>query len=317
MLDGLRWLPERASTLAGQVDALFFFLVAVSLFFAGLIFVLVAVFALKYRRRSEDERPKAIHGSLVLEGLWTVVPLGIALAIFVWGAYLYFAMSRPPAAATEIYVVGKQWMWKLQHPGGQREINELHVPVNRPVKLTMTSEDVIHSFYVPAFRIKADVVPGKYTSAWFEATKTGEYHLFCAEYCGTSHALMGGRIVVMTAADYERWLAGGVAEEPLPAAGEKLFARLGCNSCHRADGGGRGPSLVGRFGRSEKMASGETVAIDEGYLRESILNPQAKLVVGYAPIMPTFKGLISEDGLLQLVAYIKSLGMADGTKAKP
>jgi len=312
---GLRWFPEQASTVAGQVDALFLFLVAVSVFFAGLIFLLVFVFALRYRRRAEDERPKAIHGSLILEGLWTVIPLGIALAIFVWGAYLYFVISRPPAAAMEVYVVGKQWMWKLQHPTGQREINELHVPVNRPVKLTMTSEDVIHSFYVPAFRIKADVVPGRYTSTWFEATKTGEYHLFCAEYCGTSHAVMGGRIVVMEPAEYERWLTGGASAESLPAAGEALFARLACNTCHKSDGSGRGPSLVGKFGKTEKLASGETVAVDESYVRESILNPQAKITTGYPPIMPTFKGLVTEDQLLQLIAYIKSLKM-DG-QAKP
>jgi cytochrome c oxidase subunit 2 len=311
----LRLVPEQASTVAGQVDALFLFLVAVTVFFTGLIFLLVVVFALKYRRRSDDERPKAIHGSLVLEALWTVVPLGIALAIFVWGTYLYYVISRPPAAAMEVYVVGKQWMWKLQHPTGQREINELHVPRGRPVKLTMTSEDVIHSFYVPAFRIKADVVPGRYTSAWFEATKTGEYHLFCTEYCGTSHAVMGGRIVVMEPADYERWLAGGVAEESLPVAGEKLFARLACNTCHKTDGTGRGPSLVGKFGKSEKLASGESVAVDEGYLRESILNPQAKITAGYPPIMPTFKGLVTEDQLLQLVAYLKTL-KTDG-QAKP
>lgn len=312
---GLRLIPEQASTVAGQVDALFLFLVAFSVFFSGLIFLLVLVFAIKYRRRSEAERPKAIHGSLLLEALWTVVPLGIALVIFVWGAYLYFVISRPPAAAMEVYVVGKQWMWKLQHPTGQREINELHVPIHRPVKLTMTSEDVIHSFYVPAFRVKADVVPGKYTSVWFEATKTGEYHLFCAEYCGTSHAVMGGRIVVMEPVEYERWLAGGVGEESLPAAGEKLFGRLGCNTCHRSDGSGRGPSLVGKFGRTEKLTSGEAIAVDESYLRESILNPQAKITAGYPPIMPTFKGLVTEDQLVQVLAYIKSL-KTDG-QAKP
>ena len=311
----LRLVPEQASTVAGQVDALFLFLVAFSVFFSALIFLLILVFAIKYRRRSEAERPKAIHGSLLLEAVWSIVPLGIALVFFVWGAYLYFVISRPPAAAMEVYVVGKQWMWKLQHPTGQREINELHVPVHRPVKLTMTSEDVIHSFYVPAFRIKADVVPGKYTSAWFEATKTGEYHLFCSEYCGTNHAVMGGRIVVMEPAEYERWLAGSVGEESLPAAGEKLFGRLGCSTCHRSDGSGRGPFLVGKFGKTEKLTSGETVRVDESYLRESILNPQAKIVAGYPPIMPTFKGLVTEDQLVQLVAYLKSL-KTDG-QAKP
>lgn len=311
----LRFLPEQASSIAGQVDALFFFLVAVAAFFAGLIFLLVTVFALKYRRRTEGERPAAIHGSLILETLWTAIPLAIALAIFVWGAYLYFVMWRPPAAAMEIFVVGKQWMWKLQHPGGQREINELHVPLGRPVKLTMTSEDVIHSFFVPAFRIKADVVPGKYTSVWFEATKTGEYHLFCSQYCGTSHALMGGRIVVLEPAEYERWLTGGVTEESLPAAGEKLFGRLGCNTCHKPDGTGRGPSLVGKFGKPQKLTTGESVLVDETYVRESILNPQAKIAAGYPPIMPTFKGLVTEEQLVQLLAYLKSLQM-DG-QAKP
>jgi cytochrome c oxidase subunit II len=314
---GLRWLPEQASTVAGQVDALFFFLVAVTFVFSGLIFVLVLLFALKFRRRAEDERPKAIHGSLALELFWTIVPLGIVIPIFVWGASLYFTMSKPPAAAMEIYVVGKQWMWKLQHPGGQREINELHVPVNRPVKLTMTSEDVIHSFFVPEFRVKRDVVPGKYTSVWFQATKVGEYHLFCSQYCGTSHALMGGRIVVMEPADYERWLTGSGSEESLPAAGERLFGRLGCSTCHRADGTGRGPSLIGKFGRTEKLATGEFAPVDETYVRESILTPQAKLVAGYPPIMPTFKGLVTEDGLVQLIAYIKSLRMEEKAQAKP
>jgi cytochrome c oxidase subunit II len=314
---GFRLFPEQASTVAGQVDALFLFLVAVSVFFAGLIFALVFFFVLKYRRRTEAERPRPIHGSIPLELLWTVVPLGITVVIFLWGASLYFTMSRPPAAAMEVYVVGKQWMWKLQHPGGQREINELHVPVNRPVKLTMTSEDVIHSFFVPAFRVKKDVVPGKYTSVWFEATKTGEYYLFCSQYCGTSHSVMGGRIVVMEPADYERWLTGGVSEESLPVAGEKLFARLGCATCHRADGTGRAPSLIGKFGKMEKLTTGESVLVDEAYIRESILFPQAKIAAGYPPIMPTFKGLVTEDGLLQLIAYIKTLKMEEKAQAKP
>jgi cytochrome c oxidase subunit 2 len=315
--NAFRWFPEQASTVAGKVDALFLFLVAVTVVFSGLIFFLVLVFVLKFRRKSDNERPRAIHGSLPLELLWTIIPLGITMVIFVWGAYLYFAMTVPPASAMEIYVVGKQWMWKLQHPGGQREINELHVPADRPVKLTMTSEDVIHSFFVPAFRVKRDVVPGKYTSVWFQATKTGEYYLFCSQYCGTSHAVMGGRIIVMEPTDYERWLAGGVAEESLPAAGERLFTRLGCNTCHRTDGTGRAPSLVGKFGKTEKLTTGETVLVDETYVRESILNPQAKLVAGYPPIMPTFKGLVTEDGLLQLIAYIKSLKMEEKAQAKP
>jgi cytochrome c oxidase subunit II len=227
--------------------------------------------------------------------------------MFAWSADLYYQNSRPPSNALDVYVVGKQWMWKLQHPAGQREINELHVPVNRPVKLTMTSEDVIHSFFVPAFRVKRDVVPGKYTSVWFQATQTGEYYLFCAQYCGTSHAVMGGRIVVMEAPDYERWLAGAAKDISLADAGAKLFAQLGCNSCHAADARGRGPSLDGKFGTTEKLANGESVLVDEAYLRESIVFPQAKIVAGYPPIMPTFKGLVTEDGIVQLIAYLKSL----------
>jgi cytochrome c oxidase subunit 2 len=312
-----RLFPEQASTLAGKVDSLFLLLVLISAFFAGLIFLLVAVFAIKYRRRSDTERPRPIHGSTGLEIFWTAIPLGITLTVFGWGATLYFTMSRPPATSMEVFVVGKQWMWKFQHPTGQREINELHVPLNRPVKLTMTSEDVIHSFFVPAFRMKFDVVPGRYTTTWFQATKTGDFHLFCSQYCGTSHALMGGRVVVMQQGDYERWLSGAVSEESLAAAGEKLFGRLGCSSCHQRVGTGRGPSLVGLFGNRVKLTTGETVGADETYIRESILNPQAKILAGYPPIMPTFKGLISEEGLIQIIAYIKSLRIEEKAKAEP
>ncbi len=306
----LRLVPERASTIAGQVDALFLFLVAVTVFFSGLIFLLVVVFALKYRRRSEAERPKAIHGSLLLEAIWTVVPLAIGLAIFVWGAYLYFVISRPPAAAMEIFVVGKQWMWKLQHPTGQREINELHVPVNRPIKLTMTSEDVIHSFFVPAFRIKADVVPGRYTSTWFEATKTGEYHLFCAEYCGTIHSGMIGKIIVMEPAAFQQWLAGatpGAPVVPVAELGRQQFEQRGCVTCHSGKPGGLAPALAGLFGSPVPLADGSTVKADESYLRESILNPHARLVAGFGPIMPVYQGLLSEENVMQIIAYLKSL----------
>lgn len=317
MWQGLAFLPEQASTIAGKVDALFWFLVAVSAVFAGLIFVLVAVFAIRYRRRDEAERPRPILGSLPLELLWTGIPLLLGLVIFAWGAALYFTMVTPPANSLEIYAVGKQWMWKFQHPGGQREINELHVPLGRPIKLTMTSEDVIHSFFVPAFRVKNDVLPGKYTTAWFEATRPGEYHLFCAEYCGTSHALMGGRVVVMEPAAYERWLSGSAPAETLAEAGEKLFTRLGCSACHQAQGTGRGPSLQGVYGSPVKLAGGGSVPADETYLRESILNPQAKLVAGFPPIMPTFKGIVTEEGLTQILAYLKTLRGAPPAKAQP
>jgi cytochrome c oxidase subunit 2 len=316
MWTGVRFLPERASTMAGQVDALLLFLVAVSVFFAGLIFVLVTVFAIKYRRRSADEKPRPIHGSLGLELTWTIIPLALAMVMFGWGAWVYISLSSPPADAIEIFVVGKQWMWKLQHPDGQREINELHVPVGRTVKLTMTSEDVIHSFFVPAFRIKKDVLPGRYTMAWFQATKAGEYRLFCTQYCGTSHADMVGRIVVMEPSAYEAWLRGGGMTESPAAAGLRLFQQFGCVGCHLPDGKGRAPSLVGLFGRRVILTTKQTVIADEAYIRESIVDPQAKVAAGYAPVMPTFKGLITEDGLAQIIAYIKSLGTEQKAKAE-
>jgi cytochrome c oxidase subunit 2 len=236
--------------------------------------------------------------------------------MFAWGASLYFHLSYPPANALNLYVVGKQWMWKIQHPEGRREINELHVPVGQPIKLTMTSEDVIHSFFVPAFRTKMDVVPGRYTTLWFEATKAGEYHLFCAEYCGTSHSLMIGRVVVMEPVQYQEWLSGGSSQEPLTVAGERLFQQLGCDTCHRADSRARGPVLEGLFGKSVQLQGGQTVIADEAYIRESILNPNAKLVTGYQPLMPTFQGLVSEEGILQILAYIKSLRTSEETRAE-
>ncbi len=311
------FFPTEASTVAGPVDALLLFLIAVSAFFAGVIFLLIFIFATKYRRKSDDEQPRQIHGSLGLELAWTIIPLGIALVIFFWAAGLYFTLSNPPNNAIDIFVVGKQWMWKLQHSEGNREINELHVPVGRPVKLTMTLEDVIHSFFVPAFRIKKDVVPGRYSTAWFQATKPGEYHLFCSQYCGTGHASMTGRIIVMPEDQYEAWLRGAATGVESPAvAGERLFTQLGCPACHQAQATGRGPSLVGVYGKAVKLQDGRTVTADEAYIRESILYPQAKIVAGYPPIMPTFKGLISEDGLLNLIAYIKSLSTEQKAQAQ-
>ncbi len=309
--------PEQASTMAARVDHLYFYLLAVSGFFATLIAIIVIVFAIKYRRRSEHELPRGIEGSLKLEIAWTVIPLGIAMSFFFWGAKVFFAMNRPPNDALEVYVVGKQWMWKIQHADGQREINELHVPVNRAVRLTMTSEDVIHDFFVPAFRMKKDVLPGRYATAWFQATKTGRYHLFCAQYCGTKHSAMIGWIDVMEPADYQAWLSGGAASESLASAGAKLFQRHACNTCHRPDSLGRGPNLEGIFGKPVQLADGRTVVADESYIRESILTPNAKIVAGYQPIMPTFQGLVSEEELLQLVAYVKSLSKPAAAPAAP
>ena len=255
MFTNLPFFPQQASAQAAQVDAIYFFMVAVTAFFSLLIAALVVLFSVKYRRRSDDEIGVAIHGSLALELLWTFIPLGIAMVMFVWGAKVFFDLYRPPAGAMEIFIVGKQWMWKAQHADGQREINELHVPIGRPVKLVMGSEDVIHSYYIPAFRVKADVIPGRYNSMWFTATKPGRYHLFCAEYCGTKHSGMIGWITAMEPADYQAWLAGGPATMSPVAAGEKLFSDLVCNTCHQEGPQARGPALAGLFGKTIELAA--------------------------------------------------------------
>ena len=313
MPDGLPLYTEGASTIAGSVDALFWTWVAISAFFSLLIAVAIFVFFIRYQRRKRGEIGSEDEGSMALEIVWSAIPLVIVLAMFGWGTKVFFTQSRPPADAVEYFATGKQWMWKIQHPSGRREINELHVPVGRPVKLTMISEDVIHSFFVPAFRVKADVLPGRYTTLWFEATKPGEYHLFCAEYCGTEHSLMGGTVYVMEPDEYEAWLA----QEPIPgggaaASGEELFAALACETCHREGSRARGPNLAGVYGSTVELADGSTVVADETYLRESILNPQAKVVRGYQPLMPTFAGQVSEDQLLQLIQFIKSQGTGSG-----
>jgi cytochrome c oxidase subunit 2 len=310
MFTNFPFFPPQASEQAANMDALYFFLLAVTGFFMLLIAALVVVFAVKFRRRHGDEVGVAIHGSLALELLWTVIPLGITMVMFVWGAQTFFHMTRPPKGAMEIYVVGKQWMWKVQHMDGAREINELHVPVGRPVKLIMASEDVIHSFFIPAFRVKADVIPGRYNTLWFTATTPGTYHLFCTQYCGTKHSAMIGTVTAMSEADYQAWLGGGAGGGTMAENGAKLFQDLACNTCHLENGQGRGPTMKGIYGKPVQLQTGETVTIDDAYIRESILNPHAKVVAGFQPLMPTFKGLVTEEQLLQLTAYIKSLGEA-------
>jgi len=307
MWSGTPLFPEQASTMAARVDSLYFFLIGLTVFFSLLIAGLIVTYAVRFRRRTPDSIGAVIHGGLMLEVTWSVIPFLITMGIFYWGASVFVAMSRPPDQTLNVYVVGKQWMWKFQHLDGQREINELHVPVGRAVKLIMTSEDVIHDVYVPAFRVKADVIPGRYTHLWFEPTKPGTYHLFCAEYCGTRHSGMIGQIVVMEPNDYQSWLSGGTEEGSLASAGQKLFADLACNTCHRPDAQGRGPVLQNLFGKTVELASGERVVVDEAYIRESILNPMAKVTLGFQPIMPTFQGLVNEEGLLELIEYVKSL----------
>jgi cytochrome c oxidase subunit 2 len=314
MLNNFPLWPEQASTMARNVDALYIFLLIVTGMMTLLIFICLAYFAARFRYRP-GVRAEQIEGSTPLEITWSTIPFLIFMVIFAWGAAVYFRERTPPADSTEVYVVAKQWMWKLEHAEGQREINELHVPVGRDVKLIMTSQDVIHSFFIPAFRIKQDVLPGRYTVAWFRATKPGTYHLFCAEYCGTQHSGMVGDIVVQEPAQYETWMNGG-STGPLSATGEKIFAELGCVTCHRSDIQGRGPNLHGVFGKPVQLEDGRTVTADENYLRECILDPGAKRVKGFQPIMPTFQGLVTEEQVNALVAYIKSISAAKGEAAK-
>ena len=290
MQSWIPFVPESASTESANVDALYFYLSGVTIFFTLLISGAIILFVIRYRRRTPYEIPRPIAGSHALETLWSVIPFVISMTFFVWGAGLYFRQSRPAQNAMEIYVVGKQWMWKFQHTTGQREINELHVPVGRRVKLIMTTEDVIHDVFIPAFRIKADVVPGRYSTQWFEATKPGRYHLFCAEYCGMNHSQMIGSVVVMEQTDFNDWLSGNANQQSPAAAGQQLFQTLGCASCHGASGeGGRGPTLVGVFNSNVQLGNGQTVRADESYVRESILNPNANWSVAMDRSCPRFR----------------------------
>ena len=314
MFDNFPLWPVGASTHAFWVDVFYLALVVLCGVTTLAIFITIALFGMKYRRRHGREAQQ-IEGSLILEIAWSVIPLGIFFVIFVAGAVIYFDMRTPPQDSAEVYVVAKQWMWKLQHIEGTREINELHIPVNRNIKLIMTSQDVIHSFFVPAFRVKQDVVPGRYTTLWFRATKPGTYHLFCAEYCGTMHSGMIGDVVVMEPADYQNWLTGGAATGSLAQTGQTLFQQLGCSTCHRFDVQGRGPNLIGAFGKPVQLEDGRTVTMDENYVRESILNPAAKVVSGFKPIMPVFQGQVTEEQLNSLVAYVKSLSQAPAGQA--
>jgi cytochrome c oxidase subunit 2 len=310
MLRDLPLFPVQAATNAVAVDQLYLWLCLVSLVMVVLIFGAVFIFAIKYRRKSETEIPKAIHGSPRVEIAWSIIPFLIMLTFFWWGTSIYFANATPPPNAIDIYVVAKQWMWKVQYPQGQREIDELHVPTNRPVRLTIASEDVIHSFFIPAFRLKHDVVPGHYNTMWFEATKPGRYHLFCAEYCGTEHSGMIGWVTVMEPAAYQNWLSTGNADGSMAAQGAKLFQQHGCSSCHLQDEQGRCPVLRGLYGSRVLLDDGRTVIADDAYIRESILNPNAKIAAGFhKDLMPAYQGQLSEQDILQLVVYIKALAI--------
>jgi cytochrome c oxidase subunit 2 len=301
------FFPDEASNFADKVDGLFAFILLTCLFVGVLVSALIIFAAFKYRRKSPSEVGDTVEGNMVLEVGWTVIPLLIMLGMFAWGAVVYVNFRVPPKDALDIYVIGKQWMWKIQQPNGRREINELHVPVNQDVRLILGSEDVIHNFYVPAFRVKMDVVPGRYNTLWFRPTKVGRYHIYCSQYCGTNHAVMGGWVTVQDPAEYAAWLSdSGGAANPV-SAGEKLFSELACNTCHLSNGTGRAPSLNGVFGAKVLFVDGTSATADEAYIRESILQPKAKIVAGYQPVMPTFQGLVTEEQIFNLTAYIKSL----------
>jgi len=306
MLSSIPIFPAQASTFAADVDKLYFLILGVTSFFAIAVVIFVAIFAIKYQDHSGTQVGAPIHGSIPLELAWSFIPFVIAVGIFAYATVVYFELVRPPAETLQIYSTGKRWMWRFQHLNGRAEINELHVPKGRPVKVTFTSEDVLHSLYFPTFRVKADAIPGRYSEIWFEPSQTGDFHMFCAEYCGTSHSGMIGRVVVMEPRDYQAWLSGSDGQ-PLAVRGQQLFNQLACVTCHLNDGTGRGPSLAGVPGSKVELANGSGVVADDGYIRESILTPQAKLVSGFQPVMPTFQGLVNEEGVMALIEYIKSL----------
>ncbi len=299
-------IPPEASRIAPQLDALYIFILLVSVIGLTIVILLVTSFSILY---SKKRHPVAvqIEGSTLLEATWTIIPLGLFLVMFVWGALIYFRVFTPPANAMNIYVVGKQWMWKAEHPGGQHEINSLHVPEGRAVQLTLISQDVFHSFSIPAFRVKREAIPGRYTTVWFEATKPGTYHLFCSQYCGTDHSQMIGDVVVMTQEDYRKWLATSTSGASLAQNGERLFASLSCAACHNTRPDARGPSLANVYGSKLTLSTGQAITADDAYLRQAILNPSQHITQGYAPIMPTYQGQISEEGVIALVEYIKNL----------
>jgi cytochrome c oxidase subunit 2 len=306
LLADVALFPDQASTVAPSVDGVYYFIIGTTVGVSTIVAVLVIYFAIKYRRRSEAP-PKPIVGSLLLESLWSGIPLAIVLWMFVWAARVYFDMMTPPPDALEVFVVGRQWMWTVQHRDGQREKNELHIPVGRPVKLTLASEDVIHSFFIPDFRLKQDAVPGRYTHMWFEATKPGRYRLYCAEYCGTEHSKMIGWVVAQDRAEHEEWLSSR-ADLSMALLGRRYFLEYQCVTCHSGDSQAKAPNLEAIYNRPVRLRDGTVVpAANDDYLRESILNPPAKVVAGYEPIMPTYQGIVSEEKLLPLIAFIKSL----------
>lgn len=311
------WIPESASNLASNVDNITLFVTLLSLFFFVLISVFLVYFSIKYRRKSENQETAYVTGNELIEIIWTVIPTILLMVIFAWGYMAFRELKRPPADALEINVTAKQWLWEFEYFNGKKSINEMFVQKGRPVRLIMRSDDVIHSFFVPQFRVKQDVLPVNYTQLWFTPTKTGTYDIFCTEYCGAGHSKMLGEVHVLSPESYARWeredefagQAGISADAGLPPAerGENLYTQRGCNACHSLDGSdGVGPTFKGLFGKDEELADGSVVKADENYLKESIYVPQAKMVAGYAPVMPAFKGILSEDEVTAIIEFIKT-----------
>jgi cytochrome c oxidase subunit 2 len=309
-------MPEQASSFAPDYDLLFWATTALTILFTVLVFAMIVVLAAKYRRGAKADRTNPIDHNTFLELSWSVIPLFLALIMFAWAAWKFVETRTPPKDAMEVFVIGKQWMWHVQHENGVRENNTLTVPVNKPVKLTMISQDVIHSFFIPQFRIKQDVVPGRYTSQWFLPTKIGTYNLFCTEYCGTSHSEMGGYVRVLSESDYARWLANGgdnpVTNSPsMVDLGRDIWNKNACGTCHGVQDSSRGPSLYGLIGRSRKFTDGSSTTVDRAYIRESLYDPYHKIVQGYENTMPAYtREQITEDQVVQLFEYIRSLGEA-------
>lgn len=301
------FLPDQASTGAQEVDHLMLLLLGMAVFFIFVTAGPLLFFSFRYRRSQAVNRVISTKGTVLLEVAWTLIPSLIGLGFFFYSAAIYFRQRHPPADAAEIHVVGKQWMWKVQHPNGKREINALHLPVGVATKLLMASQDVIHSVYIPAFRLKQDAVPGYFTTLWFVPNKVGVYHLFCAEYCGTQHSGMIGSVTVMSQSDYQAWLVTGEQDESPVLAGAKLFRSLGCSGCHEGSGAVRAPDLHGLYGSVVPLEGGYTKVADERYLRDSIFLPNLDITAGYEAIMPSYQGRISEGDLMAIIAYLKSL----------
>ncbi len=303
--------PAAISAYARELDWLVFAFTALLVLLVTPIFGALVWFAVRYRQGSAADRTHRISRSVTIETAWSAIPFLLTLVFFVWAASLFFRLYHPPPGALDVSVAARQWMWKFQHPGGQREINVLHVPAGQPVKLTMISQDVIHSLFLPALRIKQDVLPGRYTQLWFQADQVGEYLLECAEFCGTDHSQMGGRLVVMEPAAYQQWLNGAATDETLAGRGARLFRSYGCSGCHEGDSSVRAPQLAGVYGGTVPLSDGGTTIADESYIRDSILMPKKQVVAGFQPLMPSFQGRIGEEDLIALIAYIQSLGRSD------